>query len=258
MKNAREPNHLEDSMTAPLMNLASSNASRVIAGGEAPVAAGRPGMTLTGADYRTDVGALVDLLRAYPGLEIGLLYSATPEARRRYPDRGWLAETANALAGRCAIHVCGRIARAQLIAGELEDLVAPAARVQVNGDVTPEELPLLAQRVRMLITQFNPRVHDLSRERGVNNHQLLVDASGGRGISPSAWHRPNTGKVVGFAGGLGPHNLEAEASRLAMVAQTGWWLDMEESLRTDDWFDVARCREVLAAWSALPYASAAP
>ncbi|AGG89074.1 hypothetical protein [Rhodanobacter denitrificans] len=245
-------------MTAQLMNFASSNASHVIAADDAPVAAGRPGMTLTGVDYRTDVSALQDLVATNPGLEFGLLYSATPEARRRYPELSWLVATANALAGRCAIHVCGRLARALLIAGELEELVAPAARVQVNGDVTPEELPLLARRVQTLITQFNPRVHDLSQEGGVSNHQLLVDASGGRGISPSAWHRPNTGKVVGFAGGLGPHNLEAEASRLAMVARTGWWLDMEESLRTDDWFDVGRCRGVLAAWSALPYSSTAP
>jgi len=209
------------------------------------------GITLTGADERTDVAALLTLLAAHPTLEIGLLYSATPEGRSRYPSLDWITTAARQLAGRCAIHVCGLLARAQLQAGELHDVVRHARRVQVNGDVSREQLPLLAAQVHQLITQYNHRITDLSHTGAAGNHHLLVDASGGRGLGPSQWHRPATCKSVGFAGGLGPNNLAAELERILPVAQGNWWIDMEESLRTDDWFDLSRCRKVLTVWETM-------
>lgn len=81
---------------------------------------------------------------------------------------------------------------------------------------------------------------------GPGEHQLLVDASGGRGVSPAEWTRPNTTRAVGFAGGLGPDNLAGELPRIAAVARGPWWVDMETKLRTDDWFDIAlaeRCSD---------------
>lgn len=209
-----------------------------------------PGITLTGADEHTDVDALVRLLGEYPELEIGLLYSASPDGRQRYPTLPWLIETANRLSGRCAIHLCGQLARAQLLAGVLTELVTPATRVQVNGEVAHEQLWRLATRVPVLITQYNDRITDLSQPGGPSGHQLLVDASGGRGRGPASWRRPDTLKNVGFAGGLGADNLIAELARIREVALAGWWIDMEESLRTDDRFDLARCRAVLSAWRA--------
>jgi phosphoribosylanthranilate isomerase len=77
-------------------------------------------------------------------------------------------------------------------------------------------------------------------------HGILVDASGGRGISPVEWVRPPTDKRVGFAGGLGPDNLEQELPRILDVSRFGDWIDMETGLRDDDdWFDVERARAVL-------------
>ncbi|MEY2161397.1 hypothetical protein [Rhodanobacter sp. FW106-PBR-LB-2-11] len=218
---------------------------------QAMTASPNVGITLTGADERTDVAALLELLAAHPTLEIGLLYSATPEHRNRYPSLGWLHATARALAGRCAIHVCGMLARAQLKSGELQDLVRHARRVQVNGDVGRDELPILSSRVHALITQYNPRSTDLSLAPESGHHQLLVDASGGRGIGPKHWRRPETPKRVGFAGGLGPHNLAEQMDRILLVAEGDWWIDMEESLRSDDWFDISRARAVLASWEGI-------
>ncbi|MBQ4855673.1 hypothetical protein IMW82_13425 [Rhodanobacter sp. B2A1Ga4] len=206
------------------------------------------GITLTGADERTDIAALLQLLADHPTLEIGLLYSATPEGRPRYPSLDWIHTAARQLAGRCAIHVCGLLARAQLQAGELHALVRHARRVQVNGDVSREQLPLLAAQVHQLITQYSPRVTDLSLTGTAGNHQLLVDASGGRGVGPSQWRRPATTKAVGFAGGLGPDNLASELERILPIARGDSWIDMEQALRTDDWFDLSRCRRVLAVW----------
>ncbi len=41
-------------------------------------------VTLTGADERTDIAQLAQLTADHPYLEIGLLYTTTPEGRNRY------------------------------------------------------------------------------------------------------------------------------------------------------------------------------
>ena len=205
-------------------------------------------VTLTGADERTEIAALTRLAGDYPALEVGLLYTATPDGRNRYPSLSWLDRASKALGGRFALHVCGRSARAELLTGraELLRIIGRSRRVQVNGDVSHGELPFLAARVPELITQFQATRTDL-RYDPVSNHTLLVDASGGRGLSPVEWERPSTSKVVGFAGGLGPDTIRDQLRRIAVVAEGPYWVDMEGHLRTNDWFDLDKCRAVLRA-----------
>lgn len=205
-------------------------------------------LTLTGADERTDIDQLAQLAAECPRLELGLLYTATPEGRNRYPSRAWLSAAAARLSGRVAIHVCGRAARAELITGELRDLTAHAPRVQVNGALGIRELLACAQQVATLITQHNA-VNAPLVEVDLPNHALLVDASGGRGLSPQDWLPPVTTKAAGFAGGLGPDNLAGEMQRITAVARPGAWIDMEGKLRTPaldvvggDWFDLGLAR----------------
>lgn len=84
-----------------------------------PISCTIPDITLTGADASTCVQELVELAAAHPALEVGLLYSATPEGRNRYPSLEWIHAATKALYGRCALHVCGATARARLVSGEL-------------------------------------------------------------------------------------------------------------------------------------------
>ena len=200
-------------------------------------------ITLTGADEKTAIDDLVALVDAIPMVEIGLLFTATPEGRNRYPSMDWLTSAASALSGRCAVHICGGGARAMLLAGELSRLTRHAPRIQVNGVVGAGELPGLATQVDTLITQHCPANQGLVLA-DVKNHALLIDGSGGRGISPDIWSRPVTDKPVGFAGGLGLANLEAELCKIALVADGDWWIDMEGKLRVDDWFDLVHARSV--------------
>lgn len=207
-------------------------------------------VTLTGADERTDLDRLARIVEANPIIEVGLLYTATPEGRNRYPTLEWLNRAAERFTGRCAIHVCGSGARKQLLNGELRDLIGKARRVQVNGLVTGEELPRLAHRVPILITQHNERNQSLADNLSEPNHQLLVDGSGGQGKSPEAWERPRTSKRVGFAGGLSAENIRKELGRIAKVATGKWWIDLEGTLRSgtpgaDDWFNLDRCEAFL-------------
>lgn len=195
-------------------------------------------ITLTGADERTDLDGLRELITRSPMVEIGLLYTTTPEGRNRYPSRQWLQSAAKALSGRVAIHVCGRGARKELSEGTLAFLTHHAPRVQVNGHLEIEEAEHLATRVGTLLTQHNARNSHLLDVRA-SNHAVLIDASGGQGISPETWSPPETAKTVGFAGGLGLDNLAHELEQIALVARPGHWVDMEGKLRQNDWFDLA-------------------
>jgi phosphoribosylanthranilate isomerase len=202
-------------------------------------------VTLTGADERTDIARLVQLAHDHPYLEIGLLYTSTPEGRNRYPSLEWLHKASAALQGRCAIHICGSGARQQLREGALANLVGNAWRVQVNGIVHPDDVLALANRVPILITQHNEKNLTLASTRIAINHRLLVDGSGGTGRSPERWERPKTHLQVGFAGGLGPSNIGAEITKIHAVAKGRYWIDLEGKLRTNDWFDLALCEQFL-------------
>lgn len=208
-----------------------------------------PGITLTGADEHTPLPNLLRL--ADVGAEISILYTFSPDGRPRYPRRWWTAVALLELHGRAALHVCGGRARHQLMTGELDDLVAHASRVQINGMLAPAELWSFCRRWPLypIITQHTD---DNSALLAVpaSNHAVLVDASGGRGQLPGWWQRPDTTKPVGFAGGLGPDTLAAELPRIATVARDPWWIDMEGNLRDEsDRFSVPRALEVLALWN---------
>lgn len=203
-------------------------------------------ITLTGADERTDLDALVHLATDHPSVEIGLLYTATPEGRNRYPSPEWLMAAGVALKGRCAFHICGGTARRQLLSGAIDHLVGLAARIQVNGLLSDLELEMLSVAFARHDTPFITQHHDANKRHALGAHMrhcLLVDGSGGRGISPTEWLRPETEKAVGFAGGLGPDNLELELPKIAAVASGPSWVDMEGKLRTSDWFDIGLARE---------------
>lgn len=207
-------------------------------------------ITFTGADERTNLPDLI-YLASNPFVEIGLLYTANPGGRNRYPSMDWLLNTAAGIknaGGRVAIHVCGMKAREQLLAGELENLVSCAHRVQVNGMLSAEEARAAAALVPALITQRNERNAALANLT-LDNHAVLVDDSGGRGISPLFWEAPSVPawKPFGFAGGLGPQNLSVELPKIREAAGHGVvrsWIDMEGKLRDEnDWFDIERAKQ---------------
>jgi len=205
-----------------------------------------PRITFTGVDERTN---LADLPR---GVEYGVLFTVSPDGRNRYPSRKDAAAIMAAMsaAGHAvALHVCGARARSELVNGQLIDLTAWTDRIQVNGRLEPWELEDICRHHAQheIITQANDWNESLL-DWECDNHAILVDASGGRGQSPSEWRRPATDKTVGFAGGLGPDNIANELRRIRAVAIGDWWIDMEGKLRAqDDWFDVGRVRAVLGA-----------
>lgn len=217
--------------------------------------------TLTGVDDATDLGRVAELMDEYPFAEFGVLWSQTRAGERRYPSKTRLEAIARRFhGGRIALHVCGRAVADFVVCNAAAPAVAASfPRVQLNARFTPTEAweeafdAMLAVRQGVVITQHNEANAPFSTmfpRRA--NHAILRDASCGRGVAPDVWPTPLPGKLCGYAGGLGPNEIDAALPAIAAAADGAqFWIDMESKLRVDDVLDLDACATVLrkvAAW----------
>jgi hypothetical protein len=228
------------------------------------------GVTISGADDAVDPANLADLSREFPFVEWGIMFSATRAGTPRYPSTDWLhdlcsSEYVHKAPGlKLSAHFCGQCMR-DTVDGNSRWLLRPHMRhfrrVQLNrfewplgsgfGVVlkqSPHEFILQVRDERGLVLAA-----DKATEFGVDRVSALYDPSGGRGIESLTW--PTSPDVdgfrVGYAGGLGPDNVEeALVARVPMTAEA-YWVDMESGVRTGqpetttDAFDLGKVREVL-------------
>lgn len=230
-------------------------------------------VTFTGWDRHTDLFELQTFLEDCPQqtVEIAVLYSSRQDDDDRYPECGQAIEilrTSKAAGQRTAVHICGRAAR-ELVASvdaavdhtqivlpwEAAGIVTLADRVQIN--VTEDAWQEGAEKYRRALTlsrMFNRPIIVQSRvaeawpavahlgpdaERMV---PILFDRSAGTGKpllaqpengEPRPYPTPVPGRLVGYAGGLGPDNV-AEFMRSIYApggARERYWIDMETGIR---------------------------
>lgn len=220
-------------------------------------------ITLTGVDDHTDIAAVATLSHRYSLVEWGFLYSPKRQGNGgRYPSIDTLRKAFKTLPSnvRVALHVCGS-GVPNLLAGEpvVTELVVAVARrsgrVQLNFSQSSDNLDLdalsdLLDRFHGMdfIIQHNEANQSVwAKLFSHGNCLALFDSSGGRGIECGAWPAPMKGFNCGYAGGLGPDNLDVEMPRIRAAAHgTVFWIDMEGKLRTqDDVFDLARAESCL-------------
>lgn len=214
--------------------------------------------TLTGADEDCTSEQILKLSVDRPWLEWGLLWSPRRSGSSRYPSLHWISDTLRALASagvRSSVHLCHEGVDA-FIEHEptLMKALSAAGRVQLNFNFirTPWDLRSLDGVIstfgRPVITQHNTGNQEMSLELLAANHQILFDSSGGRGTRPSHWPAPLTGKMCGYAGGLGPEVISDALPGIEQAsAGHDHWIDMESGLRDAQgrlcW---ARCETVAA------------
>lgn len=198
-------------------------------------------ITFTGIDPFTDLSLLPK------DVEYGILYTETfsPNSsfsNNRYPSLIQIENMSNYLFSnniRLSLHVCGKSARTKLINKELP-FINNFNRIQINGFLSVDEIELICSLypLHTIITQHNFKNTPLLAVSS-SNHSILIDASGGLGLSPEEWISPITDKLVGFAGGLSPDNIFSEFEKIKLVSKSGFWLDLEGKLRNkNDFFDV--------------------
>lgn len=221
-------------------------------------------VSITGADDRVPVSALADLAQEYPFVEWALLYLPGGEGRPRNPTRAWREAFFDAgMLAQSAVHLCGEKAMHELLKGQLPADVLRADRLQLNvnsrGQVFTQAQVLeifqaaLAQGPHVILQYHEgtaEAVHKLLATLTCEDRMrvgVLLDGSKGRGIVPERWEVPaELGcTYLGFAGGLGPENITQVAKEVAVFGRDHW-LDMESGVRTDNQFDLDKCRQVLA------------
>lgn len=208
-------------------------------------------ITFTGADDETSIDGMLELSRRYP-IEWGILMSPTRRGSPRYPSLEFLEKIAQAADAtgvlRLSAHLCGGYSRSVLQRGFSDPdplLSSHFARAQINT-TDPDADPLAVQRwgAAVQVTPIMQTRGDFWADQQVS---WLFDASGGRGIEPSAWPAPPPSMpslFVGYAGGLAPHNVQGHVQCIGELAQN-YWIDMESGVRdSHDRFSLERCRLV--------------
>jgi len=75
---------------------------------------------------------------------------------------------------------------------------------------------------------------------------FLLDASGGAGIDTPIQILTSPGAHIGYAGGIGPDNVEGKLRTLLEYdSKEKFWIDMETRVRTEEWLDLDKVEQVL-------------
>jgi N-(5'phosphoribosyl)anthranilate (PRA) isomerase len=229
-------------------------------------------VTISGVDESVSPLDLLGLSAAYHFVEWGLLISATythpSTGMPRWPSMAWMAHlmaAARVEPLQLAVHICGTWVQ-DIVEGRASMLPAlreTVARVQlnfagrplVNYDAARFVQALTDPPERPVIFQIGgPGGAQAWVEAAARLHATclpLFDDSHGTGLCPPQWTsmrdldpRP---RRVGYAGGLGPHNLAAHLPRIAAAAgEVPCWIDMESGVRTHGQLDLAKVERCLA------------
>src|SRR6185437_14134720 len=205
-------------------------------------------VTIIGPDDSIRPSELSRLSHEYPFVEWGILVSGNNTASigtPRFPSWDWLMEVRE-LARRGALslslHVCGHWTR-QLLLGHVSiaPLLTEASvykRMQLNFHA--ENTQCIAPKFFAALRTLNPRQFIFQIDGANGNQHLeslyaenddgsvdavpLFDISGGAGILPAQWPKPQYMSTDtdhcyhGYAGGLGPDNLETQLPLIAEAA----------------------------------------
>ena len=221
---------------------------------------------------------------SYPFVEFGVLFRPDKEGEPRYASTEWveeLSKVSKSLGGtmRLAAHLCG--ARVNEVLDGKQEFLARIEklgfqRVQINATAVngvdtsrlAESVETFAKVVSNLpglefILQKNAETQPLwegllkldSDDAGKagylpKNVTMLVDESKGTGVLASSWPNPPDEYDIGYAGGIGPSNVEKVLEDVLVAGQgREIWIDMESSLRSTkggkDVFDLDKCFDVI-------------
>lgn len=216
--------------------------------------------SFTGVDERCDISELSDWQQQCAneniGVEFGVLLSYTSEGEQnKYPCIKWIEKVfLNSFLEGKSLHICGKSAVADFIKGRgaAAELSKEFPTVQLNFKFDEADLDELLEAFErnsdsVIITQHNKNNKELWHLVGYDNHAILFDDSGGRGFVRTEYPEPIVPtKVFGYAGGLGPDNISEEMPKILEAANGNiFWIDMETNIRSNDWFDLAKCTQVV-------------
>ena len=209
-----------------------------------------------GADDETNISEMINLSNKYGNIEWGILFHPTKTGNNRYPSKAYvkkLGETVLPLAG----HLCGAYCM-QVLQGDTTFVktLKKFKRFQVNATIENEVVFVLNQATEGLaksikscpeiewILQYNTQTKYMCRtilSKQLPNVSILYDASCGTGITISSFGNIERYRKVGFAGGISNTNISNIVNDVRKVPECKW-IDMESGVRTNDIFDIEKCK----------------
>jgi len=209
-------------------------------------------ISFVGVDLNTDLDELKKISDRWPGKTMwGILYHESPSSRK-YPNRYPPLSVTRDLFDKkvqIAAHLCGqtvkgftdqRGSRIPFLAYDLIQLNALQYDMgAVISSANVYKIPIVLQHRSSTLPET---ASDLE-----NKIIYLHDKSGGKGIVSSANSRPESlspSWLIGYSGGITPENA---AQVNEEVPDGFYYLDMESGVRTEDWFDLKKCRAVMEA-----------
>jgi hypothetical protein len=213
-------------------------------------------VTVTGADDSISPEEMVEITKAFPFVEWGILVSARvpAEGGPRFPSLAWLRRLRSAQhihSLNISMHVCGAWVR-QLCKGDwtefdkspvVETLLPIVQRVQLNFHSYAHKVVMPAftdgfRGVPWTLLLQSDGVNDALIRTAKDNLKtvaVLHDKSGGAGELPEGWPALLRGMANGYAGGLSPMNVADELRKIEqIVGGETIWIDAESRLRSSD------------------------
>lgn len=218
-------------------------------------------LTFTGVDNQTTTLALNHLAHSYENIEFGILVSQNntgSDEVNRFPNFETIDKVLNAGLPNVSCHICGGLARHYVHTGDFSEIrdflgqerVAKFSRLQLNIRGYDGFKPFYIQEdIKIIIQVSDSKSYsyfwDMNR-LNPDKVSALVDYSGGQGKLGCFNYVSDGDEHFGYAGGI---NLENIAYLTGYIEgrneyDVDYWLDMESSVRTDDWFDINKVREI--------------
>jgi hypothetical protein len=229
-------------------------------------------ISITGADDNTSISELVEISKALPYAEWGILYYPEREGAKRNPTKDWRNQFLSSIPKeKTAIHLCGEDVFNEILAdnfdtSELKLELSRFGRLQLNINArklknlfTDEQIAQIYKKLLAckfhIIAQYNhiseKAITDFINTNTVdyNYFDILLDSSLGKGVSPDTWSVPNglsKDATLGFAGGLNPENIFSSYTQIEQITENKYWLDLESGARTDNEFDLDKVVNILS------------
>lgn len=210
-------------------------------------------VTFTGVDDRTNVNDLVDLTKRFPFVEFGVLISkgnTNKNVVNRYPNATIFKKLKNKGLN-LSCHLCGSVARNIVKKddwNEFFDLLGKDYeifnRFQLNVSGVKgfsRDIHFIEDKDFIIQLKEDMSLYDFYKD--LPNVYGFQDNSGGVGRFEDNWL--DSDRYFGYAGGLNIDNVESVIRDLYVVNNADFWIDMETSVRTFDWFDTNKCEQIL-------------
>lgn len=223
---------------------------------------------LTGLDEYTDLNKVLTIVKRYPNVIFGVLFSYKNK-ETRYPSPEYIKSIIklmndNNIQKNFAIHLCGKETINDFIYSVdsvCKDLTNHFKIIQLNFrsnlyDINDIVNCFKNNSDKTIITQYNvvnkSLYADINAIEHLPNHRLLIDYSGGRGIYKSPVESLSNTPFIdtnefGLVGGIGADNIEEVVKDIQKFeSDKSVWIDAESKLRVDDKFNLNICYEILS------------